>query len=276
MERIVLGFDGTRSAFVAVDWVAERAARSGCQVDLVTVDAARASPEGMSEVAVRDAERRVMDRAPESVVTSRRVAGRMPQALVQSAKSADLLVIGARRSPGARSALSSRLSVQIVAGSPTPTVVVADDWTPSEGSVVVGVDDDDSSSAALGFAAAEAEAAGVGVTLVHAWQTPAPTIEGSIALIASPIEEKSTHRRLLERAFLHISDAYPSARSTRILVHDTASAALLSASEGASVLVLGTHHRGRVRRALLGSVGREALQLSRVPVCVVPAVAPEA
>ena len=275
MEHILVGFDGTRSAFVAVDWVAERAARAPCRVEMVTIGSASTFPEGTRDLAFRDAERRVMDRAPQSVVSSHHVPGRMPRTLLQRAESADLLVIGARRSSGVR-ASSGWLPVRIVAASHTPTVVVADDWTPSGGIVVVGVDDDDSSSAALEFAAAEAEAAGVEVALVHAWQTPAPAIEGSIALLASPIEEKTTHRRLLERAFRRISDAYPSARSAKILVHDTASAALLSASGAASVLVLGTHHRGRMRRAVLGSVSQEALRLSRVPVCVVPSVAVEA
>jgi len=139
---------------------------------------------------------------------------------------------------------------------------------------VVGVDDDDSSSAAVEFAAVEARATAAEVTLVHAWQMPAPTIEGPIALLASPIEVKAAHRRVLDQAFFHVSEMDPRIRSAKILVHDTASAALLAASARASVLVLGTHHRGPMAATLLGSVGQDAVRHSRVPVCVVPMVTP--
>jgi nucleotide-binding universal stress UspA family protein len=272
MEHIVVGFDGTRASFVALDWAAERAAREPCRVEIVTVDAARTLPGGIGEVAFRDAERRVMDRSPYSTVTSRDLPGHMPDALLRTAETADLLVIGTQRPRGARSTWSGRLPMRTVARSRVPTVVVPEDWRPTEGSIVVGVDDDESSSAAVNFAAAEADAAGAEVTLVHAWQLPPPTIEGSIALLESPIEVQAVHRRLLDRTLRHIADGYPTIRPAKLLVRDTPSAALLAASARASVLVLGTRHRGPVTGTLLGSVGRDALRLSRVPVCVVPMV----
>jgi len=274
MKHIVVGFDGTPASFVALDWVAERAAQEPCRVEIVTVDAASAFPDEMRELAFRDAERRLRDRAPHCAVTSGDLPGRMPHALLRTAESPDLLVIGAQRTQGVGSVLDGWLPLRVVARSRVATVVVPDDWTQTEGSIVVGIDDDDSSSAAVEFAAAEAAATGAEVTLVHAWQMPAPTIEGSIALLASPIEVKAAHRRLLDQALLHISDGYPTIRSAKLLVHGTASAALLAASVHASVLVIGTHHRGPMAGTFLGSVGQDALRLSRVPVCVVPLVAP--
>ena len=38
MEHIVLGFDGSNPSFVALDWVAERAARGPSRVEIVTIE----------------------------------------------------------------------------------------------------------------------------------------------------------------------------------------------------------------------------------------------
>ena len=270
MDCIVVGFDGTESSFVALDWAAERATRGPCLVEIVRVDSAGLMAEDDEGSASDAAERRLRDVAPDAEVTSRTVPGRMPGALLRAADGADLLVIGEHRERPLRTALTGWRPLRAVSQSTVPTVVVPDDWEGAEGPVLVGVDDDDSSAAAVEFAAAEAVAAGLGLTLLHAWQMPEPTMDGAVALLASPIVEKAGHRRILDQAHAYVTDAYPSLNAQKVLLQDSPTAALLRAAAHASLLVLGTHHRGVLAGAFLGSVGQDALVGSQIPVCVVP------
>jgi nucleotide-binding universal stress UspA family protein len=151
-----------------------------------------------------------------------------------------------------------------------PVVVVPDDWTATEGRVLVGLDDDESSAAALHLAAREAHATGGGLTLLHAWQMPVPTMDGEVAVLASPIEQKAAHRRILDTAGDVLRAAYPDVPIELILVNDNPPSALLIEARRSSLLVIGTHHRGPLTGALLGSVGQDIVAQSRIPICVVP------
>lgn len=269
MEHIVVGFDGSNASWVALDWAAERAARGPCQVEVVTVEHEDLLTEPAGSVA--GAERRIMDRAPDAEIVTHTLAGGMPRALLRAAEVADLLVIGAHRRHPVRSALTGWLPVRTVSRSQVPIVVVPEDWTFTDGPIVVGVDDDDSSSAAVGFAAAEAESSRSELTLLHAWQMPEPSTEGAGALLASSTHVKAVHRGLLDQASDRVAQTHPGLQLDRVLVENHPSSALVSRSEGASLLVLGTHGRGLLEGALLGSVCQDALSLSSSPVCVVPA-----
>ena len=158
MEHIVLGFDRSGPSFVALDWVAERAARGPSRVEIVTVEVT--DPLAEPATVLDEAQRRITDRAPDAEVVSRAVAGRMPQALLRAAETADLLVIGSHRRRRVRSALTGWLPYRTVARTQIPAVVVPEDWTFDDGPIVAGVDDDDSSSGSVPFAVREAEASG--------------------------------------------------------------------------------------------------------------------
>lgn len=273
MESIVVGLDGTEASLVALDWAAERAARGPCRMQIVRVDRSGwLGGEHAEDPALVSAQRRAGDRAPSAEIASRAVAGRMPDTLVREAQGADLLVIGAHRRRPVRSALTGWLPLRTVSRSRIPVAVVPDGWSGLDGPIVVGVDDDDSSSEAIRFAAAEAEAAGVGLTMVHAWMMPPPTTDGAVALLASPIEVKGGHRRILDQAHRDVVQTHPALAVERSLVHDNPIDALLTAASTASLLVLGTHHRGFLAAAMLGSVGQDALWQCDIPVCVVPRV----
>lgn len=274
MRTIALGFDGTDPSFVALEWAADRAARIGaCRVEIITVDAAALFAHEVIDVALRDAERRVRDRAPDADVSSSAKAGRMPGALVRAASTADLLVIGSHRR---RSSLMAWRPMRTAAMSSVPVVVVPEDWSGADGVVLVGVDEDDSSLAAVDLAAAEAASTGAGLAMVHAWRTPGPLVDGSVALLVSPLEERSRHRRILESAAGRALAAHPDLDVRKVLVQADATTALLEEARRSRLLVLGTHHRGPVSSSILGSVGRGALVRSRIPVVVVPIAGVEA
>ena len=271
MDNIVVGYDGSEPSLIALDWAAARAAARSSTVEIVSVNASDLFDETAIPAVLQDAERRFRDIAKDTHVQSRRVNGRMPGALLRAAERADLLVIGAHRRRPLRAALAGWRPLRTVARSSVPIVVIPDDWSDTEGRILVGVDDDDSSSAAVDFAAREARDAGVGLTLVHAWQMPVPTMDGAVALLASPIEQKATHRRILDAVADTVQAAYPGIAVERILVNDNPSAALLTEARRSSLVVIGTHHRGPLAGAVLGSVGQDTVAQSRTPICVVPA-----
>jgi nucleotide-binding universal stress UspA family protein len=273
VETIVLGFDGSEPSMFALDWVAERAASHRTQVEIVMIGGTLLRDDAGRDSGLLDAERRLRDRAPDAEVDSHRFPGKMPDSLLERARHADLLVVGSHRGRPIWSALSGWMPLRVASRSRTPVVVVPDDWEATTGRVVVGLDDDDSSLAAVDFAAREAAVSHVPLSLVHTWTMPTPQMEGSVVLLASPIEARAGQRRILREAVARTQEAHPDLVITQVLEQSNPSSALLRAARGASLLVLGTHHRGVMKGALLGSVGRDVLAQCRIPVCVVPGAA---
>ena len=274
MDSIVVGFDGSDASLVAVDWVAARASRTPCRVRLVRVEAAPLVDRDLDEIAFEEAERRLHALAPGAEMTWGTVGGRMPEKLLDAAEEADLLVIGENPGRPVRSAITGWKPLRVAARSSVPTIVVPLGRRTPEGPVVVGVDDDDSSATAVAVAAREALAAGVGLTLVHAWRSPDPTMDGSLALISSPIAVKAEHRRMLDDIRRRVLSDHPGLMVAVVLEQDNPVAALLRAAARSSLIVVGTHHRGVVAGAFLGSVSQDVLALSQIPVCIAPHVSP--
>ena len=270
METIVLGFDGNEASIIALDWVAERAASRPTHVEIVLIGGTLLQDDFGRDAGLIEAERRLRDRAPDAEVESHRFTGKMPDSLLDRARGADLLVVGARRGRSIWSNPSRWMPLRVASRSRTPVVVVPDDWDPTTGRVVVGLDDDDSSVSAADFAAREAAISHTPLALVHTWTMPRPQMEGSVALLASPIEARAVQRRILRDAAARAQGAHPDLVIEQILEQSNPASALLRAAHGASLLVLGTHHRGLLTGAVLGSIGQDVLSQCRTPVCVVP------
>jgi nucleotide-binding universal stress UspA family protein len=272
VESIVLGFDGGETSLVALDWVAVRAADHASRVEIVMIGGSILGDDYPTDTRLLDAERRLQDVAPDAEVDSHRLTGRMPDSLIERAREADLLVIGARRGHPLRSAMAGWMPLRIASRSRTPVVVVPQHWEPSAERFVVGVDDDDSSLAAVDFAAREAAAARAPLVLVHTWQMPVAQLEGSVALLPSPIEARAGHRKILRDIVQRVESVHPGVVTVQVLEQGSPASSLLQATRGASLLVIGTHHRGLLAGALLGSTGQDVLSQCRIPVCVVPSV----
>jgi nucleotide-binding universal stress UspA family protein len=270
VETIVLGFDGSETSSVALDWVAERAAGRQTRVEIVMIGGTPLQDDFGRDAGLIEAERRVRDRAPDAEVDSHRFTGKMPDSLLERARGADLLVVGSHRGRPVWSALSGWMPMRVASRSRTPVAVVPDDWEATTGRVVVGLDDDESSTEAVDFAAREAAVAGEPLALVHTWTMPVPRMEGSVALLASPIEARAGQRKILREAAVRAQTAHPDLVIEQILEQSNPASALLQAARGASLLVMGTHHRGLMKGALLGSIGQDVISQCRIPVCVVP------
>jgi nucleotide-binding universal stress UspA family protein len=120
------------------------------------------------------------------------------------------------------------------------------------GTIVVGVDGSAASMRALQWAAGQAAAEHRPLTLVHAASA-----------------HQSGGREVLDRAREQAARWAPGAQVSAVLEVAGAPTLLLTASEGAAMVVVGSHGRGPLRTALLGSVGVGLVRHATCPVVVV-------
>ncbi|QUQ64046.1 universal stress protein [Kutzneria sp. CA-103260] len=131
--------------------------------------------------------------------------------------------------------------------------------------IVVGVDGTEMSRKALEWAVNEGQVRHTLVHVVHAWQFD-PTTD---PLPREQSKEDST--ALLARQVATVTGVPRPENISYSSVQGDAARVLHEVSEGADLLVLGSHQRGPVGELLLGSVSRECVRHATCPVVVVPA-----
>jgi nucleotide-binding universal stress UspA family protein len=149
------------------------------------------------------------------------------------------------------------------------------------GTIVVGVDGSPPSVAALRWGAEEAALRDARLVAVHAWTfvPPAPIAEpGMMPMPGSDFGQQLETERTSAEAELDatISSAFPGRPPIEIerrLAEDSAGEALVSESNDADLLVVGSNGRGGLASALLGSVSRHVVHHAHCPVVVVKASA---
>lgn len=133
--------------------------------------------------------------------------------------------------------------------------------------IVVGVDGSPSSQAALRWAARQAQLIGGSIDAVCAWDTP--SMSGWAGPATEPdFDVEVAERGLVEEINTVFGDTRP-AEVRELLVRGNPSEVLLSAAEGAELLVVGSRGRGGFARALLGSVSQQCAQHAPCPVVIV-------
>lgn len=143
--------------------------------------------------------------------------------------------------------------------------------------ITVGVDGSKASTAAVQFALEEAKLRGLTVRAVTAWESQTVAAARGFPLLD---EERDAHLKsattvqdkAIELALREVEDA-PSIE--RRIVRGQPGEALVALSVDAGLLVVGTEHKGALKRVVLGSTSAHCAQYSRVPVVVVPFVDPD-
>jgi nucleotide-binding universal stress UspA family protein len=138
--------------------------------------------------------------------------------------------------------------------------------------VVVGIDGSEPSRRALVFGCEEAARRGTGVVALHAWTKPwhaaLRPLEAPAGVDRSFLQPKAA--ALLADSVAAAARDFPNLQLTERLVNDQPGDAILEASRGADLLVVGCGgSRGLVGR-LLGSVSRQAIHHAHCPVAVIP------
>ncbi|HKO51421.1 MAG TPA: universal stress protein [Polyangiaceae bacterium] len=136
--------------------------------------------------------------------------------------------------------------------------------------ILVATDFGDSSQRALDFALEIAEKFGSELTLVHSWETPNYSYAAGLYLpvdVSAQIERAAVER--LNEALTQLKQRFPAAKA--VLRAGVPWEEVLNAAREvkADLIVLGTHGRRGLERALLGSVAEKVVRMARVPVLTV-------
>ena len=278
VRPVVVGVDGSASAYRAVEWAVGEAHRRGVGLRLVrafswtTADhptgwVARYRDE-MLDVSRRQVARAVRiaaDTRPDVEAESQVAIGAPIEVLSSEARRAQLLVLGDRGLGEVAGLVLGSVAVSLAARGACPVVVVRGERAGADGPVVVGVDGSPVSEAALAFAFDAAAARGVDLVAVHAWSPTAIDEE-----LASLVEwDASAESAVLAERLAGWGQKYPQVEVRRTVVRDGAVRALVTASAGAQLVVVGSRGRGNAAGLLLGSVSHGVLHGAHCAVAVV-------
>lgn len=284
---VVVGIDGAGSSGDAVDWASAEAAARGCP--LYVVHAFRpprpADPYGVlpltdglvpvraaAESILREAVARARSVASDVAVSGLLLLGTPARALLEESVGARLLVLGTRGLWGLRGLLARSVSVQVTAHASCPVVVIHPSqregdpgWSPPR--VVVGIDATTSCTPAVGFAFQAARQRGIPLTAVHAWTPdPPPDLE---TISGPPAMAEALAGRALERALKRWRSEFADVPVHASLVRGDPAHALLAASRGAALVVVGSRGRGHIRGTVLGSVSQSVLHHGHSPLAII-------
>ncbi|MHC5905755.1 universal stress protein [Streptomyces sp. S6] len=286
---VVVGVDGSESALRAVDLAADEAALRGVPLRVVYASlweryegSSLAPGHGKpaerlgAEDVLRTAEHRANLRRPGVAVALDVLPEEPEYALVREGREACLLVLGTRGRGALAELLLGSVSLAVAARAGCPVIVVRGGHdnrvtADGQGRIAVGVGDKGTDSAALDFAVREARLRNATVDAVRAWRCPARESTDIPLLAGEPARlHEQQAVEVLDRA---LKDMPADVHVTRQVVEGHPRAALLAASYGADLLVVGARRHPGHLGLQLGRVAHAVLHHSACAVAVVPETA---
>jgi nucleotide-binding universal stress UspA family protein len=273
-QHILVGVDQSSSSRTALEWGARRAQRLHMDVLLVhAIPDYLVSPGNLDYRSAQDAisglleseAGRAREIAPSSTVQTRLVRGETVPVLAELSAEAALVVVGTDRTADSHGEGFGAVNLQIAMMGQCTVAVIPVNHRTADAGVVVGIDGSAHSMAAAYFAAAEAVAAEKELTVIYAG--------GSFLDLRSSTRDETKGRMILESAVTCLR-----ARHIHLTVFDRFDAdgapatALVTAAQGARMLVVGSRGRGAVQHALMGSVTQHLLLHVPCPLVVTRAV----
>lgn len=283
---VVAGIDGSDAALGAARWAAEFAARAGLPLALVHAvpkldfhflgagppAELGAAPDGDSVLAA--AERAVRAKHPDLAIRTMAVKGAVATALAEAVPSARLVVVGAGSSD--HRVLGGQ-ALRIVHRAECPVVV----WRPPLAKrtgkplpVVVGIDESDRSDHALAEAFDVARTLHAPLTVVHMWEIGAAVGMGDLGgqgnmdwQLLKMLE--SQQRQRMGELVAPLAAKYPNAHVNKVFQDVSPAKGLTDLSREAQLVVVGSHGRGKLADAILGTVSQSLVHHAECPVLVV-------
>ncbi len=281
---VLVGVDGSEASLRAADWAAADAAATGQAVSVCYVSDLSPLADVPLPPAVRQEARaygrRMVDRGlvrvrqAASVDAAGHVVDGNPAAeLIRRAAGAEQVVLGSRGAGGFQQLVLGSVGAEVAAHAPCPVVVVRGE-SRDRHEVVVGVDASDRSHRALEYGFEYAARHGGRVHAVHAVHArhdegasmPVPTVSPRTWTTADP---HPAARELLADVVAPWTMKFPTIDVETTVVDGSAPWALIQASKGAGMVVVGSRGHGGFAGLLLGSVSQALLRHADCPVAVV-------
>ncbi|WP_370961637.1 universal stress protein [Amycolatopsis sp. cg9] len=140
--------------------------------------------------------------------------------------------------------------------------------TTANGRIVVGVDGSETGAAALVWAVGEAETSGAELDVVTVWRHDVMLDDLSVGRTVE--EARIAHRHELE-ALVTAALQHHAGVVARCAAPDGEPADILvERAKDATMLVVGSHGKGKLREVLAGSVSSACLRRATCPVVVIP------
>ena len=281
-RTVVVGLDRSDAGRAAVEYAAELAVRRHLPLRLVhayepsqyDVRPQPGVPPKLHGV-VHNASQRLVDETievlsvvyPAVEISSRLQPGSAVDLLVEESTAAAAIVVGCRGSGGFTDLIVGSTTLHLTSRAHCPVVAVPAPRSgePTRHGVVVGVDGSDVSIEAIEAAFQAAAEMEEPLLALHAAPDPAPAL--MLPLAYDPVYEDE--RTVMTEAMATWVEKYPDVRVAQRVVRDHPVRALVQASAGARLLVVGSRGRGSVKSALLGSVSHGVLHHATGPVEVV-------
>jgi nucleotide-binding universal stress UspA family protein len=135
--------------------------------------------------------------------------------------------------------------------------------------IVVGVDGSAPSRAALAWAVRQARLTGATVEAIIAWEYPATYGYPMPAIPEADYNYADIAAEVLANTIAEVCGQSEPVKISSRVVQENAAQALLDASAGAELLVVGSRGHGGFVEALLGSVGQHCVHHATCPVVVI-------
>ena len=283
---VVAGIDGSGTALGAAHWAAEFAGRHGLPLTLLHAiprldwhfagtdrpDEPDRSADGDSVLAA--AETSVRSTHPDLAVRTTAVKGAVATALGEASASARLVVVGTGSSD--HRALGGH-TVRIVHRMDCPVVVWRKPVAKRTGKplpVVVGIDESDRSTRALAEAFDVAGMLHAPLTVVHMWEIGAAVGMGDLGgqglMDWQLLDLLQTKQRMrMDELVAPFAGKYRNAHVTKVFQDTSPAKGLTDLSREAQLVVVGSHGRGTLADAILGSVSQNLIHHAECPVLVV-------
>lgn len=273
-RNMLLGYDGSPAAELALQWAAEAASLGGDTVRAVIVDredGPRPSGPGRMPDVVPDGMPAHVDAVLATAGVSgaaERHTGHPVPVLLREALGADMLVVGSQGHGWAADSARRSVSQALARQAPCPVVVVRAAASPAA-RIVVGVDGSEESRAALEFACRRASLTKETVVASHAWK-PGPVNVDLRGQLSRKLAERSlAAERALAEYVAQLHADHPAVELEMETIALPPALALTEASATASLVVTGSRGHSVLTGLLLGSVSHRVLHWAKCPVAVV-------
>ncbi|AYJ33459.1 universal stress protein [Corynebacterium xerosis] len=289
-DIIVCAVDGSDASKTAAKWAANTAVKRGIPLRLVSSYSmpqflyaeGMVPPQELYEdleaetlEKIEEAKKVAVDFVPDVDVSHQIEEGSPIDMLLDLSEQCTMIVMGSRGLGGLSGMVMGSVSAAVVSHASCPVVVVREDNHVTEetkyGPVVVGVDGSGVSQKAIENAFKEADARGAELIAVHTWMDM--QVQASLAGLSAAQQQwqvvEEEQNALLGHRLAGWQERFPDVKVTKVVTRDRPVRALADASEGAQLLVVGSHGRGGFKGMLLGSTSRALLQAAPCPMMVV-------